>query len=73
MLGIDEHEAFRNAALVDALLHVGRDVDESSPGWDIEPELFAVVFHPTISLVGFCLEETFPWLPATSKIVTYII
>ena len=28
MLGIDEHEAIFNAALVDALLHVAGDVDE---------------------------------------------
>ena len=45
MLGIDQHQAFRNAALVDALLDIRRDVDEGPSGGDIEPEFFAVAFH----------------------------
>ena len=45
MLGIDQHQTFGNATLVDALLDVRGDVDEGPPGGDIEPEFFAVVFH----------------------------
>lgn len=45
MLGIYQHETIFNPALVDALLHVSGDVDESAPGGDFEPEFFPVTFH----------------------------
>jgi hypothetical protein len=54
MLGIDEHQTLGNPALIDALLDIGGDVDEGPAGGHIEPELFSVAFHPTISLLVIC-------------------
>jgi len=45
MLGIDEHEAIFNAALVDARLHIGCDVDEGPSRGHFEHPFFAATFH----------------------------
>ena len=45
MLGIHEHEAFCDTALVDALLHVAGDVDKRPAGGHFEPKFFAVALH----------------------------
>ena len=45
MLGIDEYETIFYPALVDALLHVGRHVDEGASGVYLEPEFFSIAFH----------------------------
>jgi len=45
MLGIDQHQALGNAALIDAFLHIRGDVDEGPTGGHVEPEFFAVAFH----------------------------
>lgn len=44
MPGIHEHEAFLDAALVNALLHLAGDVDEGPPGGH-EPEFLSIALH----------------------------
>ncbi len=43
--GIDENHALFDSAFAHGNFDVGRDVDESAPGGDVEPEFFAVGFH----------------------------
>lgn len=50
MPGINEHETIFYSAFVDALLHVGGDVEEGASGGDLEPEFFAIAFHCRILL-----------------------
>ena len=45
MHGVHEDHAFVDAALPQAVLDLGRDVDEAPARRDIEPELFAKAFH----------------------------
>ena len=42
---IHECHALADAALAEALLHLGRDVDEGPAGGHVEPEFFAEGFH----------------------------
>ena len=43
--GVDEDEPLADAALAEAGLDLGGDVDEAAPGGDVEPELLAEAFH----------------------------
>ena len=45
MPGIDQHEAILNPAFIDAMLDIGCDVDEGTPGGDLEPQFFSVASH----------------------------
>jgi len=45
VLGITQHQTLFDAALPQAGLDLGGDIDECTPGGDFEPELFAVAFH----------------------------
>src|ERR1044071_7225575 len=42
---VDQHQPFLDIALIDALLHLPRDVDESDACRRVEPELFTINFH----------------------------
>src|SRR5262245_13620169 len=43
--GIDKHKSFFYAALAEAVLHLGCDVDEGYPCRRVEPDFFAIAFH----------------------------
>jgi hypothetical protein len=45
MHGVDQHEAFLDAAFLQAFIHLRGDVDEGSAARHLKPELFAIAFH----------------------------
>jgi hypothetical protein len=48
MHGVHEHQAFAHAGLVEALVDLGRDIDERAAAFDLEPEFFSVALHTDI-------------------------
>ncbi len=45
MHGVHEAETFSDATLFEAVLDLGRDVDERPAGGHVKPQLFAIAFH----------------------------
>ena len=43
--GVDQDQAFGDAAVSEALLHLGGDIDEGPAAGDLKPEFLAVAFH----------------------------
>ena len=42
---IDQEQTFTDAAVFEALLHLGGDIDEGPTAGDLKPEFLAVAFH----------------------------
>jgi hypothetical protein len=48
--GIDEDKAFLDVALPQAFINLGRNIDESPPCRDVEPQFFSKTLHEKVSL-----------------------
>lgn len=53
MHGIDQDQAFGDAAVGEALLHLGGDIDEGPAAGDLKPEFLAKAFHGSGVAPGF--------------------
>ena len=45
---VHQHQPFVDAGLAEAFIDLGRDVDERTAAFDLEPEFLAVTFHTVI-------------------------
>jgi len=45
MTGVDQHQPFADAALLQTLLDLRGDIDQPAPVGNVEPQFFAIGFH----------------------------
>jgi hypothetical protein len=52
--GVHQYKTLLNAALLDDLFHLRRDIDVGAAGLRFEPEFFAVGTHDDITVAALC-------------------